>query len=228
MKKGYLFIGLSALLAFGEACKKKDHADMLQAAFYFTDSSFREGDTLHPAYTSTHVHHVEWSTSANVRILSENPPLMQLTEAGEASITLKVFGEGGNAEQLTRLFTVLPDTVWRLSAKSRKVWRAVSLKYNGVEMLNEPCQKDDDVVFEFNRYRDYAYLDGRDTCDPGTYLVPVPQKGTWEYIPRRRELACSVVDPAPFLLSFHIDTLTNSYFRGTDPINGAVFILRVP
>jgi hypothetical protein len=217
----WLIIGLGALYS----CKRNDTQPKPIADFSLSDTLIREGDTIRVENLSKHAKSQLWYL--NGVLWSEAlAPVWLPVQSGRYEMELHAIGEQGQHEVLKKEFNVLPDTVWRLTEHATKIWKAVSLLYAGNEMIQFPCQQDDEVRFSYGQNYDYSFTEGKDTCTPGTYLIPMPQKGTWRYDSKRRELNCMVTEPAPLLLSFKIDSLSRSYFKGTDARNTAVLTLK--
>lgn len=217
-----------ALLPGMNSCKKKEDKVLPTAAFSFERLSYREGDTIRLLNESKDAVNVTWTANSPADWISFDPPLLRARRAGELKVNLQAASKTGDKATFTAAVNILPDTVYRLTDGGRKVWRVVSLQYAGTEMLNAPCQLDDEVIFDNNATKDYRYQEGKDSCAPGTYLVPVPQFGTWYYRSARKELTCQVTEPSPLILGFRIDSLSHDYFKGTDRLNEVTLILRRP
>jgi len=216
------------LMLPSSGCKKQEDKVLPLAAFTFERISYREGDTIRLQNGSKDALKLTWSAGTGADWISFDPPLLRAKRAGKLKVELLVESKTGDKASFLGAVDVIPDTVYRLSNGSRKVWRVVSLQYSGNEILNAPCQLDDEVIFEKNATRDYRYQEGKDSCAPGIYLVPVPQFGTWYYRSARKELTCQVTEPSPLILGFRIDSLSHDYFKGTDRLNEVVLILRKP
>ena len=210
------------------ACKKKEDSVVPTASSGFEKTSYREGDTIRLQNGSQQAIAFSWNAGVEADWISFDPPLLRARRAGELKVDLLAESRTGDKATFQAAVNILPDTVYRLTDGGRKVWRVESLIYSGTEMLNAPCQLDDEVIFENNATRDYRYQEGKDSCAPGTYLVPVPQFGTWYYRSARKELTCQVTEPAPLILGFRIDSLSHDYFKGTDRLNDVVLVLRRP
>jgi hypothetical protein len=219
---------LTALLPGMNSCKKQENKVLPTAAFSFDRLSCREGDTIRLLNESKDAVNVSWTADTLADWISFDPPLLRARRAGALNVDLMATSKTGDKAIYRAAINILPDTVYRLTDGSRKVWRVVSLQYAGTEMLNAPCQLDDEVIFDNNASKDYRYQEGKDSCAPGTYLVPVPQFGNWYYRSARKELTCQVTEPSPLILGFRIDSLSHDYFKGTDRLNEVVLILRRP
>jgi hypothetical protein len=208
-----------ALLPGMNSCKKQEDKVLPTAAFSFERLSYREGDTIRLLNESKDAVNVNWTADSLADWISFDPPLLRARRAGELKVDLQAASKTGDKATFTAAVNILPDTIYRLT---------VSLQYAGTEMLNAPCQLDDEVIFDNNATKDYRYQEGKDSCAPGTYLVPVPQFGTWYYRSARKELTCQVTEPSPLILGFRIDSLSHDYFKGTDRLNEVTLILRRP
>lgn len=231
MKKiryGSLVLPFAFLLLGLASCKKKEEKVLPMASFVFEKPTYREGDTIRLQNGSKDAVAYSWTAGAGADWISFDPPLLRARRAGELLVDLVAESRTGDKAAFQAAVNILPDTVYRLTDGGRKVWRVASLLYAGTEILNAPCQLDDEVIFENNATRDYRYQEGKDSCAPGTYLVPVPQVGTWYYRSSRKELTCQVTEPSPLILGFRIDSLSHDYFKGTDRLNEVVLILRKP
>jgi hypothetical protein len=217
----WLVAGLSVL----SACKRSEELPDPVANFALSDTLIREGDTIQINNLSEHGEGYLWYL--NGVLWSEAPaPVWKPVQSGNYELELHVVGANGRHNLTKKTLVVRPDTVWRLTEHATKIWNAVSLRYAGNEMIQFPCQQDDEVRFSYGLNNDYSFTEGKDTCVPGTYLIPMPQKGSWRYDAKRGELNCMVTEPAPLLLSFKIDSLTRNYFKGTDARNTAVLTLK--
>jgi hypothetical protein len=217
-----------ALLPCINSCKKQEDKVLPTAAFSFERLSYREGDTIRLLNESKDAVNVTWTADTLTDWISFDPPLLRARRAGILHMGLVATSKTGDKNTFIAAVHIQPDTVYRLTDGSRKVWRVVSLQYAGTEMLNAPCQLDDEVIFDNNATKDYRYQEGKDSCAPGTYLVPVPQFGNWYYRAARKELTCQVTEPSPLILGFRIDSLSHDYFKGTDRLNEVILILRRP
>jgi len=216
---------LGGLLWLGPSCKRTEETPHPAAVFSLSDSVFREGDTVLISNASEHAQRYQWYL--NGTLFSEVVSPTWIPElSGNYKLELHAIGAGGHHQVAAQQIRVLADTVWRLSEHRNKKWTAVSLLYAGNEMIQFPCQKDDIVTFSYGAVNDYSFTEGKDTCPTGTYLIPMPQKGSWRYDAKRKELNCSVTEPAPLLLTFKFDSLSRNYFKGTDSRNDAVLILK--
>jgi hypothetical protein len=223
-----VFLLATGILLHMAGCKKKETKVIPTAVFTFEKASYREGDTIRLYNQSKDAARFSWKADTIAQWLSFSPPVLIARNAGELTIDLEAESETGDRHTFQASVNILPDTVYRLTGGGRKVWRVVSLQYAGNEMLIAPCQKDDEVIFDNNAAKEYRYQEGKDSCAPGTYLVPVPQFGNWYYRSARKELTCQVTEPSPLLLGFRIDSLSHDYFKGTDRLNEVVLILRKP
>lgn len=227
MNSKYLLatLALGAVAWLVPACKRHQEAPAPKAAFTLSDSVFREGDTILVNNVSEHAVRYRWYL--NGTLFSESAAPYWIPELnGTYNLELHAISQEGAHHVAGKQLRVLPDTVWRLSEHGSKSWTAVSLLYAGNEMIQFPCQKDDIVTFSYGPVNDYSFTEGKDTCPSGTYLIPMPQKGSWRYDAKRKELNCAVTEPAPLLLTFKFDSLSRNYFKGTDSRNDAVLILK--
>lgn len=213
------------ILWSGSSCKRPEGSPGPVARFSLTDSVYREGDTVVMSNSSEYASRYRWYLNGSLFSEAEVPDWIPELN-GNYKIELHAIGQSGEHHVASRTIRVLPDTVWRLSEHGSKVWTAISLLYAGNEMIQFPCQKDDVVTFSYGASNEYSFTEGKDTCPGGTYLIPMPQKGTWRYDAKRKELNCAVTEPAPLLLTFKLDSLSRYYFKGTDARNDAVLTLR--
>lgn len=220
-----LSIVFAGIAFFQTACKRSETLPDPVAHFTLSDTIIREGDTIRVNNLSEHAKGFLWYMNGDLWSEAASPVWMPV-QSGRYEIELHAVGENGTHRLTKKEFRVLPDTVWRLTEHGNKIWTAASLIYAGNEMIQFPCQKDDEVTFSYGSNNAYSFTEGKDTCPTGTYLIPMPQKGSWRFDAKKQELNCMVTEPAPLLLTFRFDSLSRHYFKGTDSRNDAVLILR--
>lgn len=228
MKK-YILITVSAALLFGivatEACKKKEEAAPT-ASFSLSSATIYEGDTVTITNGSTHAKTYAWSITGSSWTSTEANPVLYPDSAGTFPLNLTVTNGDGKTASASLNMVVLPDTIYRLSGNSKKVWWVKSIKYGGSELLTQSCQNDDEfTVFKVKSGQDTCLLtEGATKCPSGTYIFTLPASSMWRVSKGKFEFALSVAG-TPFNLSFTMDKCTLREFEGTDATNGVIIKL---
>lgn len=185
-----------------------------------------EGDTVVFSNSTSHASAYEWNIPDLGYTSTEKEPSIVVTEAGSYTVYLKAFnGDGAFAESSMQL-EILPDSVYRLSRNSVKVWIVKSILYGGNEMLTQPCQKDDEFTVYHGTADTCTMTEGTNTCPAGTYIFELPASSEWRFKSSTKSFEFSLnAFGSPVNLSFVTQELTHQTFRGIDNANGVSITL---
>jgi hypothetical protein len=227
MKRHLLVMGFFILI-FG--CKKQDEGSVV-AGFEFGRTTIYEGQNLPITNTSQYASVWEWNIpELGLENQSENP-IFNLDTVGRFTLILKTKNGEGSQSQIEKLFEILPDTIWRLSKRSKKQWRILSLVMNGKENLVLPCQLDDNLDFSYfgtTTENTYSYTAGLDTCVTGTYNFPVPNNEIWSYgVTKGKLMLRFFVSGILETMNFELIFINKDYMIGKDLAKNAEIRLRV-
>jgi len=230
MKNRILYLLLASFAAgfvLIEACKKKSEPTP-DTNFAMSAISVSEGDTVLFTNKTTNGKTYNWSYSGSKWTSGETNPMLIVDSAGSFMVTLEAANGDGKKSSKSIGLTVMPDTVFRMSANKKKVWIVTSISYNGIEQLNVTCQKDDEfvVVKSTLAANDTCTLnEGVNKCPAGTYLLTLPTTSNWRFKKSKFEFALSLLG-SPINLSFAINKCTNQEFEGTDAVNSIVIKMK--
>lgn len=224
----YTVAALAAgLIALNEGCKKKEEA-AANSEFSLIKTTFNEGDTIMLVSSSTNAKTLKWTFSGSAWSSTNSTAFLPLDSAGTFQINLETKNGDGKGNVKSMTITVQPDTIWRLSGNSSKVWIVESLTYNSSEMLTASCQKDDEftVIKTSSSSTDSCTLtEGTNTCPSGTYLITLPMSSKWRIKDGKFEFSIVALS-TPMNLSFTMDKCTKTEFEGTDSKNSVTIKLK--
>lgn len=214
--------GLAVFILSSVICCKDKTEALPVANFSWSKTSFHEGDTLQFINSSSNASSVLWTSTYRNWSSTEYSPQLVIDSAGQYTFTLKTTNGDGKTNSKSLDITVLPDTIFRLSNNSKKVWIVQSIMYNGSEMLNENCQKDDEFIVFRNGIKDTCNItEGKETCPDGTYIFELPASSDWRYDSKSKSFDFALTAfGTPINLNFSAQKCTRDTFEGTDAING--------
>jgi PKD repeat protein len=218
----FILLVLTAVLGF--SCKKQTEPAPV-ADFGFSLFEVHEGDTLVFLNTSKNVAASFWEMPSLNWKSQEFQPKYIFTEAGLYQVNLTVKNGDGLSDSKSLNVNVKPDSIYRLSGNSKKVWIVRSIIYNGNELQTQSCQMDDEFIVFHNSADTCNLTQGTDTCASGTYLFDLPATSQWRYNPAGTFEFALTAFGSPINLNFGIKYLSKDSFAGYDPINGVSFRL---
>lgn len=209
------------LLSSVISCKDKTEG-LPVANFSLSDNSFKEGDTLQFVNSSDNASRFLWTSTYKNWSSTESNPQLILDSAGHYTITLKATNGDSKTNSKSLDLIVMPDTIFRLSNNSKKVWIVQSIMYNGSEMLNENCQKDDEFIVFRNGIKDTCNItEGKETCPDGTYIFELPASSDWRFDSKSKSFDFALTAfGTPINLNFSVQKCTRDTFEGMDAVNG--------
>lgn len=167
-----------------------------------------------------------WNIPALNFTSTDKNPSVVFTEAGTFEVYLTCKNGDGKEAAGKIGVDVLPDTIYRLSNKSKKVWIVKSIIYGGNEILTQGCQKDDEFTVYKASPDTCIMTEGNIKCPPGTYIFELPTSSQWRYNSKNKAFEFGLVaSGSPINLSFEITELTNQVFKGIDKMNGVSIVL---
>lgn len=218
-------IALGTSILMTEACKKKKTEASPTADFSISSATLNEGDTLIITNKSANAASYNWKLSGTSWVSTQANPMLIVDSAGTFSLNLDTRNGDGKTASHSMNITVQPDTVFRLSANSKKTWHVTSILYNGSEMLSASCQKDDELIVwkTPSTTTDTCQLtEGNDKCPPNTYYFDLPTTSQWRVNKSAFEFSLVILG-SPVLLSFNIVKCTKWEFEGYDATNKVTF-----
>ncbi|MBS3914136.1 MAG: PKD domain-containing protein [Bacteroidetes bacterium] len=214
-----LFVTLPAI-----SCKKQTEPSPV-ADFGFSLFEVYEGDTLVFLNSSKNVSVSFWEMPALNWKSEEFQPQYVFTDAGLYQVNLLVKNGDGLTDSKSLNVNVKPDSIYRLSGNSKKVWIVKSIIYNGNELQTQPCQMDDEFIVFHNQADTCNLTEGTDTCANGTYLFDLPATSQWRYNSAGTFEFALTAFGSPINLNFDIKYLSKDSFAGYDAINSVSFRL---
>lgn len=215
-------LAMAAVALMNSSCEKKDPV----SSFELPAAEVSEGFGVRPLNRSLNADQYEWTIEPGAFRYTDWEPLLVFQDTGTYTVRLAAIS-GKNKHVSEQYIRVKTDTMWRLYGYGTKTWIVSSILYGGAELLNQPCQKDDEFVL-FHGSRDtFSFTEGNEKCPDGTYLFNIPASGVWRFNRAKKSLDFSLTAfGSPYSFEFVTTKLTNDVFEGYDTPNDVWIKLR--
>lgn len=222
--KNHFISALCLILLFVQCKTKEEGAPELSISVL--SSTIGEGDTLVFQNQSKNVSTSSWVCEKLQFASTLFAPSIVIADSGTYDFTYTgVNGDGVSKTQSLKI-NVIPDTIFRLSNNTKKIWIIKSIIYNGTEMVNTDCMKDDEFTVYKGTTDTCTITHGKDTCAPGTYIFELPATSEWRWNTKISKFEFALYAfGSPVNLSFNPEICTRSEFKGTDAINNVKITL---
>lgn len=225
MSKIIQFIIALGLILFIVQCKTKEEGAP-EISISVLSSTIEEGDTLVFQNNSKNVSTSSWVCEKLKFTSTSFAPSIVIADSGTYDFTYTGANGDGVSKSQMMTITVLPDTAYRLSNNTKKIWIIKSIIYNGTEMVNTDCMKDDEFTVYKGTTDTCTITHGKDTCAPGTYIFDLPATSGWRWNTKTSKFEFALYAfGSPVNLSFKPEICTKAEFKGTDAINNVKITL---
>lgn len=218
----FLLVIASTTVLMTSNCGK----NKINAAFSIQETEVPEGLKFRPVNQSEGADRYKWSITPGNWTSSEREPEIFFEDTGVYELKLTCENRKETSASSVKI-RVKADTMWRLSGAGRKVWNVESILYGGAELLNQPCQKDDEFALVHGSTDTFSFTEGSQKCPDGTYIFTIPASGAWRFNRAKKSLDFSLTAfGSPYSFEFVTTKLTKDEFEGRDTKNDVVLKLK--